>query len=474
MNKLFFSGCLIALSLTACAPFNNNQPTLAQPITAKQLGLSQHPTTAPISPTWWQALNDPTLNQLIATTLAQSPDLAITTARLRQAQASIGLARSQVIGIQAGIAADGAGLYHESLSNPNNLAEQIFGNDITFGRIQIKGRWTWDLWGEHRNELAAALGKERATQYEIAQTRLLLAQAVTAQYMQLQTLQAQQTLLHQRLTIKQQQEHLVQDRIKAGLMPPSQLYPIQNAIQQLNNAIIELNDKASKIRHALAALSGQPADALNQWQPENIQPLPNTPINSLTSDLLAKRADIAAQREGILARGHLIDAAKAKFYPNVQISAFVGKSVLSIGDFPSLRSLVGAFLPSISLPIFTSGALKANLAQKQAEYDEQVARYNQSVFQSLKEAADALSTYQAASQRLAKQQATLKLAQQSVHATQDRVKAGLETQIAVYSAQDEVIQAQSQLLNIQLQQRVSWVALNVAFGGGFEPYPVAQ
>lgn len=314
--------------------------------------------------------------------------------------------------------------------------------------------------------LTAALGKERALVYEIAQTRLLLAQAITAQYFQLQTLFAQQALLRERIAIKKQQEQLLRDRVRSGLLPPSQLFPVQNAQQQFAAAIRDLDEKATLIRHALSAVSGQPPHVLNHWRPKPSVAVPAAPVATLSADILGKRADLAAQREAVLSRGHLVHAAEAKFYPNIRIRALIGRSALEIGDLPSMQSWAAGLLPSITLPIFTSGALQANLSVKQAEYDEQVARYNKSVYQALKEAADALSQYESARESAALQQQTLRLAQRQQTAA-DRVKAGVETRLAVLTAQDEVVQARSRILQAQLQQKVAWAALNTVFGGGF-------
>lgn len=66
--------------------------------------------------------------------------MAITAARIRQAQAGSDLAGSQ-LDVQAAVSANSAGLYHESLSNPNSLAERIFGNQIEYGSIRVQGRW---------------------------------------------------------------------------------------------------------------------------------------------------------------------------------------------------------------------------------------------------------------------------------------------------------------------------------------------
>lgn len=462
--KYCYPFLLSALLLTGCAPSGQESP-LSVPVDTQNLGLINHSQNMLINSTWWQALNDSALNQLIEQTLLHSPDLAIATARLAQAQAGSALAGSQR-GPQLAISADGAGIYHESLSHPNSILAAILGDTVEFGRVQLKGRWVWDLWGMYKSELTAALGKEKALAYEIAQTRLLLAQAVTAQYLQLQMIMSQQTILNDRLSIKQQQLRLLTKRVEAGLVPASQLYVIQNAQLQMQSALQDLQQQADKIRHVLAALSAQAPQQLVAIQSRQMPLLSTIAVEQLTTEIIGQRADILAQKEALLAKGHLIDAAKAKFYPNIQISALAGLSALQISDFPSSRTLLATIMPSVSLPIFTSGALQANLRLKQAEYNEQVARYNKSVYTALQEAADALSLYQSAKERVILQQKTVVLTERLYQAAKVRKQAGLDTEIAVLTAQDEVLQARSQLLQLTLLQNISWVSLNVAFGGG--------
>ncbi|MFB2579150.1 MULTISPECIES: efflux transporter outer membrane subunit [unclassified Acinetobacter] len=469
LKKLKNYRCLVTMMLAssllaACATQPQKPITLAKAVSTEQLGLT-HQVTAPISATWWTQLNDSTLNGLIEHAMQQSPDLMAVSSRLAQAQAGSDLADSQR-GMQIAIAANGAGIYHESLSHPDSLASQIFGDTIGYKAVQLKGKWTWDLWGEHKSELEVALGKQNATAYELAQARLLLAQAITAQYMQLQILTAQKAILQQRIGIKKEQEQLVLDRAKAGLLPANQRYPIQQAILQMQVGIQDLDNKANQIRNALANLTAQSPTALANLTPQPIKTLPSLPTQQLTANLIGQRADIAAQREAIYSRQQLIHAAETKFYPNIQINALAGLSTLQIGELPSSSNLLSAILPTVTLPIFTSGALQANLQQKQAEYNEQIARYNKSVYQALKEAADALSNYQTAVKMQQSQQQMLVVAQKNQRAIQNRIQAGLETQITLLTARDEMLQSQSQLLQSQLQERVGWVALNVALGGG--------
>lgn len=461
---------LLIACLAGCA--DPGTPHVAEKIAdAQALGLSRE-IMPPISPSWWQALDDATLNRLVEATLQDSPDLAAAAARLRQAQAASGLAGSQ-LGVQTAFAANAAAIYHDPLNSRHPLLAEIIGDTVDYGALQLKGQWRWDIWGEHKSELAAALGKENAGAYEIAQTRLVLTQAVVSQYLQLQTLKAQQELLDKRLAIRQKQIPLLKDRITAGLMPPSQLYPLQSAIPQLQAAKRDLAHKSEQIRHGLAMLSAQSPTALATLQAQSAAALPAPPVEHLTADLLGKRPDLAAQREGILARARLVDAARAKFYPNLKISALAGLSTLSIGDFPSSRNLIGAVLPSLSLPIFSAGALEANLAHKQAELDEQITRYNKNVYQALREAADALSAWQAAKDTQELQAQMLAIARKQHQAVKSRIRTGLETELALLTAEDEIVQTQSQLLQADLQQRLAWVALNTAFGGGFSAPPAA-
>ena len=439
---------LISVALLAsCADMGKQHPNLS-PIKTDELNIS-HRVAAPISPTWWMQLNDATLNRLMETTLKQAPDLDIAAARLRQAQAGSGLAQSQT-GVQVAAKATGAGLYHDSLNNKVPAAvDSVIEKDVFYGGANIQAQWTWDLWGKYKSQITAALGRENAAKYEIAQTRLLLAQAVTQAYLQWQTWVEQKSLLQQRLTIKKQQEKIVLARVKAGLMSASQAYPIQAAAQ------------------ALAALSGQAANALDNTLPEKLRTTPAISNHELTADLLGKRPDIAAQREAVLMRGELIQSAKADFYPNITIRSLIGLSELKIGDLPTSATAVAGLLPSITLPIFTAGALQSHLAQKNAEFDEQVAHYNQSVYRALREAADALSDYDHASAAYKTQLQNVALAQKQAASAQRRVNAGIEMKLAQLNLQDDVLATRLQALNLRLQQSIAWVNTNVAFGGGF-------
>ena len=104
---------------------------------------------------------------------------------------------------------------------------------------------------------------------------------------------------------------------------------------------------------------------------------------------------------------------------------------------PHSSSFLAGLLPSVSLPIFTSGTLRANLSRKEAEFDEQAARYNKNVYTALREAADALTQYETAAAAVRDQTEMTALARKNAAAAQSRYRAGLDNKLDWLAAQDE-------------------------------------
>lgn len=464
---------LLAALLASCASFTEHAPAPVE--TAASLGLPDSP-QPPVSPEWWRALNDAKLDALIDTALAKSPDLAAVAARLRQAEAGARLADSQG-GVKIGLNAGGAFVHRDGLGGGDksrlatDLEHRLFGEhgvNIGYESLQLQGQWSPDIFGKYRHQLEAALGQQRAIEYERAQTRLVLAQGVAAYYRQWQMLLEQRQIVEKRFQTNRERERVVRELIRAGQLAPSRLYAVQQGNSRFQTALSDLDANTAQVRHALAALTGQQAQALDNFAPNAAAAVPQPPVSQLSADLLGKRPDLAAQREGLMARRHLVQSAKTEFYPNITIKGLAGLANLEIGHLPASKSFTAAVLPSVSLPIFTSGALRANLSKKEAEFDEQAARYNKNVYTALREAADALTQYEAAAASVREQSEMTALARKNAAAAKSRWQSGLDNKLDYLAAQDETLQNESQLSQAQTKLFTAWLALNTAFGGGFE------
>ena len=454
--------CIIAVSvLAACAQFGKQAP-LEEPTV---YSLPDGKSASLIQDGWWLQLKDNKLNQLVAQAIQTSTDLRIAKARFEQAQAQLGI--TEAAGkTQIGISARGVGMYVA----PKPASSRIdTDHTLLLANAAVQGSWTFDFWGKNREQIAAVLGRRQAILYEAHQARIELANAVAKQYFIWQALSERQALVQERINLSEKMQQLVSRRIHANLMPAQSLYPLELASQQLQLEKTSLEQQIAKVRHALAVLSGNVPGALSEQEPGRMGVVPVVPVNRIHADLLAARPDIAAQKSLLESKLHTVKSTEAEFYPNIELKALAGLG--HIDAFNVVRGKTSGMLgivPAINLPIFTSGALQSKLAGKRAEYNEQVAVYDQTVLNAMRSAADAVVDYQSLQSKQSTWDKMLKISEKSVKNAQGRVRAGLDNGLSALQKQDDMLQVKMQLVQYQSERLIAWSNLNAQLGGGFK------
>lgn len=453
-------GLVTAVTLAACAQFGKQAP-LEEPAAHS---LSEGKSAVYAREAWWMQLGDRKLNTLIDRAVQNSPDLKAAKSRLAQAQAQLG-ASDAADKTRIGLSVLGTGVY--SVPKPKFSAGDT-DHTLLLANAALQGSWSFDFWGKNREALAAALGRRQAALYETRQVRLELARAVAAQYFTWQALAEQAALLERRIDLAEKKEQLVKRRINGKLMPSESLYRFEMAARQLELEQSELDRNLTKVRHALAALTGQNPYALATFSPSKMGEPPLLPVDKIHADLLASRPDIAVQKALLSSRGHAVKSVQAEFYPDIELKLLAG--LAHIDAFDVVRGgnsgMLGV-LPALNLPIFTSGALQSRLAGKRAEYNEQVALYDQTVLTAMRSAADAVSDYQL----LKKQQPVWKklnaTAKQAALSSKSRVRAGLDNGLDSLEKQDQSIKLEMQTVQYRSQLLTAWSNVHAQLGGGF-------
>ncbi len=246
-----------------------------------------------------------------------------------------------------------------------------------------------DFFGKNRNLFRAALGEAKAQYAEAKQAALMLTTLVVQTYIELQTKLAQEEVLKQRCQNRDQLFELTASRTQKGL--ESAIAPLERE-QDLYEVELELVDLEKEIaldKHALAVLVGVGPNTDLTCRPmravfEGSISLPS----DLSTDLLARRPDLMAQVWRVEAAAKQIGAAKADFYPSVNLMAFGQLESLSFNKLLNIGSRQGGLVPAVHLPIFTGGKLTANLKEKVASFNEQTYRYNEMLLNAAKEVAD--------------------------------------------------------------------------------------
>ena len=458
-----------AVLLSACADMRgiDTQASLRSP---QSLGLSTQPTAADqaavvatVDAQWWTALGDAHLNQLVDTALADSPNLKAAEARIRKAWAVAQMAH----------AADQPQVNAEANAKRNHapanglIPPPYAGSQYTTANAQLGASWSLDLFGKHRAALDAAVGAVRAAQADQDAARVLLASAVVQAYVQLARWQAQEQVAVRAIAQRENTLALVRDRYNAGLDTQLEVRQSESGVPEARVQLAQVLEQKQLSQNALAALLGQPAQAAQlQASPMAALRIPQMPQH-LSAHLLGRRADIVAARWRVEAADRSIAEAKAEFYPDINLTAFVGLSSVGLGNFLQGNARQWGVGPALSLPIFDAGRLRGNLASKSADYDVAVEDYNQAVINAVHDVADQITSVKSAYAQMPEQQKAADAAQSALDIANQRYAAGLGTFLSVLSAETNVLAQRRQTVDIQARILSGNAALAQALGGGY-------
>lgn len=463
---LTLAAAATTLALTGCASSAGIAPQ-AQALSAEAVGLPTGQTSndamPPLSAPWWRSWGDTSLSDLIDRTLAASPSLAVAQDRLARASAAVA-GEESAAGPKLGASAD---VTRQRFSATSIYPAPLGGSIRTLANAQLAGSWEIDFFGRQQAAMQAALGSARAAQADVAAARNLLASQVAQTYVQLARLVAQREVARQSLAQRDALLALTRERVGAGLDSQVELRQSEGALPDARVQIEQLSEQIALTRHALAALAAQPPETYATLTPTLAALQAVALPASVPADLLGRRADIAAARWRVEAATQGMAAAKAQFYPNVNLSAFIGLSSIGLDRLVESGSRQYGVGPAIRLPIFDSGALRANLRGKTAEVDAAVDSYNGALVEAVREVADALQSLQS----IARQQTEQALAQAATDSAFDfatqRYRAGLSNQLTLLNAETAMLAQRRAAVDLRARTLSTQAALIRALGGGY-------
>ena len=459
----------LALLVAGCASMRGLAPA-STPVSANALASEHSFAQARVAPSawpdarWWKAFGDPALDQLIDQALAHSPTLKVAAARTRRALAYAAIAESALSPrVDAGF-----GATRELFATTKLVPPPIGGSWDTQLQLQATLNWEIDFWGKNRAAWESALGQARAAEVDAEAARLALAANVAQAYVQLQRAYQQRDIAQATLERRERVYALTQDRNAAGIDSRLELKQAEEALPAARERIVQIDETITRTRNQLAALVGDGPDrglAIARPAAHALGPLALPTV--LPADLLGRRPDIVARRLRIEAAQKDIAAAKAAFYPNVNLAALAGFETLGTSGFLSATSRMASLGPAVSLPIFDAGRLRGNLALRDADYDIAVEQYNQTLADALRDVVDQLASFRSVEAQRAQQVLALATARDAYDLALLRYREGLGNYLQVLSAEQPLLVQQS--LDVDLRSRELALSINLirALGGGY-------
>src|SRR5437016_4956334 len=336
---------------------------------------------------WWQLYQDPVLTQLIHTAIAQNYDVRIAAARVLEAQAQVGITRSN----QFPSASVGADIY----SQQNAKVTKVFpAYQVNAGDLNLSVIWNLDFWGKYRRQTEAARAQMLASEWgQRAVISSLVANVATA-YFQLRALDSEIEISKRTLGSRQQSLQLTKVLETHGSASDLDVSQSEQLVYTASESIPDLERQIRQQENLLSILLGDNPGSISRGQALTEQPVPEAVPAGLPSELLERRPDVRQAEEIIVAANAQIGVAKASFFPSISLTGAGGLESNALNRFINAPSQTWFGALSVAQPVFQAGALRSGLRLSRAQYQEAVLAYQQTVQNSLEQVSNALIAYQ--------------------------------------------------------------------------------
>jgi multidrug efflux system outer membrane protein len=455
--SLALSLSLAAAAASAAVGPDYHRPAVAEPVAWKLAA----PTGELPRGDWWKLFDDPTLDELQSRALAANQNLAAAAARVEQARAAAGLARSSYfpsIGVRPSLDRNRSS---ETTDNRVPVAES------TTYRGVLDAVWELDLFGRVRRLHESARAEAGASAADFENVRLALTAEVAATYFSLHGLDRELALVSDGVALRRRALDLVASRRAGGAATDFDVARAETELAATEAESFALTNRRSALQNALAVLLGEAAPSYQLSALSNQLSAPPAIPAGLPSELLERRPDIAAAESALAAANARIGVAKAAFFPAISLTGSFGYASGDVDRLFNADSKLWSIGPSLYLPIFQGGRNRANLARNRAAYEESVAVFRQRVLVAFRETQDALTATQLLAEQAAAQERAVAAARRARELAQTRYDAGYVNYFEVLDAQRTLLAAERAATQLGAQRLVNSVGLIKALGGGW-------
>ncbi len=461
-SRWMVPGVAAAALLAGCAVGPDyERPLVAEPQEFR--GQSAADATSLADLPWWELFQDATLKGLIQEALSSNYDVQLAAARVQEARARKGEAKSRFfpsIGYGFGV--------QESHLNPGQLGIESSApttSDVFYGVLSAS--WEIDIWGRIRRLNEAARASLLATEEAQRGVWLTLVSDVAQAYFELLALDVRLQIARNSTDAFQGTYDFFQDRLQFGVASKLQTSRAEGALGAAQATIPEIQSQVVAKENQISILLGRNPGPVPRGTPMYEQPVvPTVPVG-LPSTLLQRRPDLRQAEEQMVRANALIGVAKAEFFPKLNLTGLLGTASSDISGVTSASNLVWQVAAGLAGPVFQGGRILENYRGQIAVWEQTKAQYTQTVIAAFKEVSDSLTALGKLSEAEVGQERSVKALEASVGYATDRYRYGLASYFEVLEAQQQLFPAQATLAQIRRDRLLAYVRLYKALGGGW-------
>jgi outer membrane protein, multidrug efflux system len=407
---------------------------------------------------WWHGFGSVRLDELIADAERSNDDLGVAIARVQEADA------------QARIA--GAALLPSLDLSANATRENVQVNGVkgTFNVFNpaLTASYELDFWGKNRASRAAARATANASRFDRETVALTVVSSVATTYFQALEFRDRLAVAQENLANGRHILQGLQLEETAGIVTGLDVAQQETTVALLQAAIPPLQQQFRQAVNALAVLVGKTPESIDvDTGTLNALTTPQV-VEGLPSQLLTRRPDVAESEQQLIAANADITVARAALFPNIQLTASGGYTSAALTSLINPAARIWELSAGLTQPIFHGGALRGQVAFSNARYAELLSTYHKTVISALGNVESALIAAQQTKEQQARQQEAVEKARRAFQFAQTQMSAGTVNVLAVLNTENALFSAQDELVQIQYLHLQSLVDLFTALGGGWQ------
>ncbi|EYR80855.1 MULTISPECIES: efflux transporter outer membrane subunit [unclassified Shinella] len=456
LSMLLLSGCVVG-------------PDYQKPETALPAKFSESKATSGESVTlnpWWESFRDKRLNDLVHQGMAENLSVLQALERITAAEANVVVAGAGAlpsIGASAEASASGQdGDYLRRTSGGYSSSSK----SLTAG---ASASWLLDFFGQYRRSKEAANASLDAAYDDVNVARLAYLSDLVSSYVNARYYQEALALSRKNLESRRETLKLTNEIKEAGAASSLDVLQAEGLVNQTLAELPGLETGFHQSANHIATLLGLPASTITSSLIKgSAQPMPRYATRTgIPADLIRNRPDIRAAERRLEAATAQIGVAEADLYPSIELGGSIGATrnftSAATGNLTSW-----SFGPTLTLPIFNGGSLKARVKIARSEAEQQYLTWKSTVLNAVEEVENAQAALIRDGQTVAAQRKVVNSYEQTLNLARESYRGGASTILDVLDAERNVATARLQLASAIRQLARDFVALNVAIGGGAE------
>jgi multidrug efflux system outer membrane protein len=415
---------------------------------------------------WWRIYEDPQLENAIEQALAGNADLVVAAARVDEARALLGEARSfQLPQVDAQGAAS-----RQRISTRTAVAPPGIPREYSSYRGTLNLSYEADLFGRLRAGAEAARAELEASEASREAVRLALAAEVAKSYYALRSFEAQVHLTRQTLELRQEALGLQRKRRSAGVIGDYELRQLEAEAAAARAQLPGLEQAREREEVALQVLLGRtPKEVFESGLPRkefrDEQLLPPQVPAGLPSELLLRRPDLVEAERRLAAANARIAVARAEMFPSISLTGYLGSESASLSNLFSGPAGIWQIAAAVTQPIFAGGRIEARTAAAEARERALLAQYQQAVRVAFSEVRNALVAQTRAREIYEAETARAEALSETLRLARLRYSSGIASQLEVMDAERGLLAARAARIDALRAHREAVADLFRALGG---------